>query len=49
MDAAFAEHFAGIGKTLDEYAVAILDCLLKRGEFSELQDVIGVKTLCTCM
>lgn len=49
MDAAFAEHFAGIGKVLDEYAIVILDCLQKRGEFSALQDVIGVKTLCTCM
>ncbi|MGN8064920.1 hypothetical protein ACTJK4_25000 [Ralstonia sp. 22111] len=42
MEEAYAEHFANGAGTLDEYAQVILSCLLKRGEFSGLQDVVGV-------
>ena len=43
MEAAYAEHFAKGAANLDAYARVVLDCLLKRGDFSALQDVVGVK------
>lgn len=43
MDAAFAEHFANGAGKLDAYARVILDCLLKRGDFASLGDVVGVE------
>lgn len=43
MDAAFAEHFANGAGKLDAYARIILDCLLKRGDFASLADVVGVE------